>query len=371
MDPTPDASRLWATLLRAPQLNAARLLKACAQLGAAEALVGLPYPQLLSLGFSPDCAKFLNDPPARELDADLAWLNHSGAKLVHLQSEEYPAALLNSHQPPLALYVLGDAKLLSARQVALVGSRQTSAIGYKFAAKLAQGLTDAGFAITSGLARGVDTAAHEGALTRGKTIAVCGTGLDLTYPQENAALAKRIAVSGALVSEFPPGTAARPFHFPRRNRIIAALAQGTVVVEAAARSGALITAQMALEEGREVFAVPGHPLNPQAAGCLSLLQDGAHMACQAQDIIDLLTGLSADKSSLNQILNIELPTPLKPERLDNDYEMLLDALGFEPASIDDLVDRTGLSPGAIASMLLILKLDGKVETRPGAFFSRV
>jgi DNA processing protein len=283
----------------------------------------------------------------------------------------WPAALDQLPDPPVALWVLGDPAALAERQVAMVGSRSPTAAGRRLAAQLAAGLVGAGFLVTSGLALGIDAAAHEAALDAGgRTLAVLGTGLDSCYPARNAALAARIARAGALVSEFPPGTPPRAAHFPQRNRLIAALSRGTVVVEAALRSGSLITARRALELGREVFAVPGSPLNPPAAGCLELLRDGAVLTRNTADILSERSINCQEFLDYQPLENNPAP-PGAPARLDKAYEMLLDALGFEPASIEDLVQRTGLAAGVVASMMLILELQGRVETRPGALFNRV
>jgi DNA processing protein len=174
-----------------------------------------------------------------------------------------------------------------------------------------------------------------------------------------------------VVSEFPPGTQPRAHHFPRRNRIIAGLSRGVAVIEAAAGSGSLITANRAIEQGREVFAVPGSPLNPLAAGCLALIREGAHLVRDATDILAEISISIEGKILSNQVFAVPMQGSGKPCLLDKDYEMLLDALGFEPASIDDLVDRTGLAAGVVASMMLILELDGRVEARPGALYNRV
>ena len=240
------------------------------------------------------------------------------------------------------------------------------------AAQITHELCAAGLTIGSGLAQGIDAAAHEAALDcGGRTIAVCGTGLDLCYPATHQKLSEQIGRHGALVSEFPPGTPPRPHHFPRRNRIISGLAQGVVVIEAALGSGSLITARRALDQGRELFAVPGSPLNPLAAGCLELLREGAHLTRDAADILAEITLPIGNNNLLNQTLTSIPRSCESPLRLDKDYEMLLDALGFEPASINDLVARTGLAAGVVASMMLILELDGRVETRPGALYNRI
>jgi DNA processing protein len=205
----------------------------------------------------------------------------------------------------------------------------------------------------------------------GSTIAVVGTGLDQCYPAANRALFNRIREQGAVVSEFLPGTPPRAQHFPRRNRIISGLSRGVVVIEAAAGSGSLITAERALDQGREVFAVPGSPLNPLAAGCLALIRAGAHLVRDATDILAEISISRSENIPSDQYVVKQSPAINPPGTLDKEYEMLLDALGFEPASVDDLVDRTGLAPGSVASMMLILELDGRVELRPGALYHRV
>jgi DNA processing protein len=284
----------------------------------------------------------------------------------------YPAQLDAARGAPDELFVHGDAALLSQPQIAIVGSRAPTAAGRRIAAEIARDLVAAGFAITSGLARGIDAAAHEAALDAGGvTVAVCGTGLDECYPRQNQPLFERIGRQGVLVSEFPPHSPPRAHHFPRRNRIISGLARGVVIIEAAASSGSLITARHAADQGRDVYAVPGSPLNPLAAGCNELIRNGAVLVRHATDILGE-TGCQAKIFPFsNQTVDSANQPPAAPVRLDKDYEMLLDALGFEPASIDDLVDRTGLAASSVASMMLILELDGRVEARPGALYNRV
>ncbi len=284
----------------------------------------------------------------------------------------YPPQLAAALTAAPLLHIRGDASLLLRPQVAIVGSRHPTAAGQRIARSIAGELAAAGFVITSGLARGIDTAAHEAALAAGgTTIAVCGAGLDTCYPAANRALFERIAQRGLLVSEFPPGVPPRAGHFPQRNRIISGLSRGVVVVEAAEGSGSLITAQRALEQGREVFAVPGSPLNPLAAGCLALIRQGATLVRGAADILPEIGIVIEQMSLLDQQVAASEQGPHAALRLDKDYEMLLDALGFEPGSIDDLVARTGLAAGVVASMMLILELEGRVEARPGALYNRV
>ena len=364
--------RPWALLLRTPGLGPVSLREALHAAGSVDALCGASAWQLRHWGVPDAGISFLHQRQHPEVDADLDWLARTGATLLPCTSPDYPELLATLRDAPVALYVRGDTALLKRPQLAIVGSRSPTAAGRRFAAQLARSLSELGLVITSGLARGVDTAAHEGALqAKGLTVAVCGTGLDRCYPAHNADLARRIGDRGALVCEYPPGTGPRAHHFPQRNRIIAGLCVGTIVVEAAVGSGSLITANRAGEAGRDVYAVPGSPLNPLAAGCLELLKDGAHLVCNVEDVVAELPAEVRKNMSADQVLAADISKDNAACRLDKEYEMLLDALGFEPASIDDLVDRTGIAPGSVASMLLILKLKGRVEARPGALFNRI
>ncbi|MEO6080925.1 MAG: DNA-processing protein DprA [Steroidobacteraceae bacterium] len=362
----------WLTLLRAPALGPTALRAALAECPDVLALTHHSPQTLLALGLGDSAASHIARPPSARILDDLQWMARAGARLLPCTDSDYPAQLATLPDAPLALFVLGDSALLRQPQLAMVGSRHPTAAGQRLARQIAQQLCAAGLGITSGLARGIDAAAHAAALgCSGRTVAVCGTGLDQCYPAENQQLFARIREQGALVSEFPPGTAALPHHFPRRNRIISGLSRGVVVIEAAAGSGSLITAQRALDHGRELFAVPGSPLNPLAAGCLELIRAGAHLVRDATDILGEISISIEGNILLNQQLAMSLPATGKGPALDKDYEMLLDALGFEPASIDDLINRTGLAAGSVASMMLILELDGRVESRPGALYNRV
>jgi DNA processing protein len=267
--------------------------------------------------------------------------------------------------------VLGDASALHSPQLAIVGSRSPTSSGRETARSFAEFFAHAGITITSGLALGIDSASHEGALCAGgRTIAVCGTGLDIVYPRQNSAMARRISEHGALVSEFPPRTSPMPFHFPKRNRIISGLSFGTLVVEAAQGSGSLITAQHAVDQGREVFAIPGSIHNPMSRGCHELIRLGAKLVESATDVLSEVLNflppqsLAAGDATRGQVAN-------GPAPLDKPYEILLDALGFEPATIDLLVARTGIPSDSIASMLLILELQGHVKPHAGGRYGRV
>lgn len=299
-------------------------------------------------------------------------IESSGARLLRRGDAAYPAQLDAIADPPPLIFALGDIELLHAAQVAVVGSRHPTAAGRTLSVRIAGDLARHGLVITSGLAQGIDAAAHEAAFAAGgRTIAVCGTGLDICYPARHRALFERIARDGLVVSEFAPGTPPRAANFPQRNRIISGLSRGVVVIEAAARSGSLITARHALAQGREVFAVPGSPLNPLAAGCLALIRQGAALVRDAADILPEI-GIPIEKNLLeDQLVDQTNSQPGKSPWLDKDYEMLLDALGFEPSTVDDLVGRTGLGAGSVASMLLILELEGRVEARPGALYNRI
>jgi DNA processing protein len=362
----------WLTLLRAPSLGIATLRRALRECPDVIALTRASPHTLRALGCNEAAIAFLVHAPSDDTQADHQWMLRAGARLLPFTHDGYPAQLAAVVDAPPALFVLGDAALLRRPQLAVVGSRHPTAAGQRIAASMAQQLCTAGFVITSGLARGIDAAAHRAALDcNGMTVAVCGTGLDQCYPAINQPLFQRIREQGALVSEFLPGTPPRAQNFPRRNRVISGLCRGVAVIEAAAESGSLVTARLALEQGREVFAVPGSPLNPLAAGCLTLIRNGAHLVRDATDILSEISISIEENILVNH--GVILPTQAEPlpGALDKDYEMLLDALGFEPASIDDLVSRTGLAAGSVASMMLILELDGRVEARPGALYNRV
>jgi DNA processing protein len=311
--------------------------------------------------------EFLCHPDEKALATDLEWLHASGARLLLWGEADYPRSLAAIGGAPAALYVMGDVAALSAPQLAMVGARRASPLGEAIAREFAAALAKAGLVITSGLAAGIDAASHEGALAVGaRTVAVLGAGIDRTYPPQNASLAQRIRACGALVSEFPPGSGPLRQNFPRRNRVISGLALGTLVIEAAEGSGSLITAQRALDQGREVFAVPGSIRSPLARGCHKLIQDGAHLAQEPEDV---LAGIKFNEG-FQRVVAGHLDCAGDPP-LDKEYEMLLDALGFEPATIDMLMARSGLSGESIASMLLILDLEGRIAPYPGGLYGRI
>jgi DNA processing protein len=361
-----DDPKPWLALARAPGLHAGRLDPSIDPL----ALAGESRTALAALGFSEAVIAALRHPDAGSIAADERWLAGTGRRLVTWGAPDYPPLLAGIPDPPLVLFVEGDSAALSLPQLAIVGSRNPTALGRDTGEQFARHLAAAGLAITSGLALGIDAAAHRGALAAGgRTVAVMGCGLDTVYPREHVALAREIVADGALVSDLPAGTPPLKQHFPRRNRIISGLSLGTLVVEAALQSGSLITARLAAEQGREVFAIPGSIHNPMARGCHRLIRQGAKLVETADDIFAelgaLLDGLRAQaQTEATGIATVSGPA------LDKDYEILLDALGFAPASIDTLVARTSLAADVVASMLLILELDGRVAQQPGGLYCR-
>ncbi|HJR74029.1 MAG TPA: DNA-processing protein DprA [Luteimonas sp.] len=307
-----------------------------------------------------------------------AWLAQPGHHLLGWHDPAYPPQLRRLSSPPLALFVDGDPALLWHPSVAIVGSRAPSAGGRDNARLFARNLADAGFAVISGLAAGIDTAAHEGALaaTSGLTVAVLGTGPDLAYPRENTGLRDRIAARGAVVSEHLPGTQARPSHFPSRNRILAGLSLGTLVVEAALRSGALITARQAADAGREVFAIPGSIHNPLSRGCHQLIRDGVALVETADEVIAAVLPVAASlaatlRSRLDGPISAPSETctaPMTPALLDDpDYHKLWTALGHDPTGMDLLIERSRLTAAELSSMLLVMELEGLVSNRHGRY----
>jgi DNA processing protein len=358
--------RVGVKLVRSPGLTGEHVQALLTQAGGDSER--LCEPQIIAQVELPAAAReFLQRPDRAALGADLEWLRTSGARLVLWGDADYPRPLAAIRGAPAGLYVMGCVQALKTPQLAMVGARSASPLGRTIARELADSLAQAGLTITSGLAAGIDAASHEGALSAGgRTVAVLGTGLDRVYPAENAGLAARIRIAGALVSEFPPGTEPQRRNFPRRNRVISGLALGTLVVEAAEGSGSLITAQRAGEQGREVFAVPGSIRSPLSWGCHQLIRDGAHLVTGPADV---LAGLQFTHEYQRLVLKDLGGSEGAP--LDKEYEMLLDALGFEPATIDTLVARSGLSGESIASMLLILELEGRIAPYPGGLYGRL
>ena len=314
------------------------------------------------LGWPASTQKALSNPQITMVDDDLAAIDKHGLKLIAPDSPLYPPLLMTIDQAPTVLFVRGDPAVLAAPQLAVIGSRHPTALGERTARDFAFHFASLGLVVTSGLALGIDAAGHRAALLAGgKTVAVCACGLDRIYPERHADLADDIATSGALVSEFPPGTPPLASHFPRRNRLISGLSVGVLVVEAAARSGSLVTARYAAEQGREVFAIPGSIHSPLSRGCHQLLRQGATLVECADDVLSELKNIQLNQFDRHALAPSGPPRETTP-RLDNPSEILLDALGFEPTRLDALIASTGLSSTSVASLLLTLELQGRAAS---------
>lgn len=309
--------------------------------------------------------KWLNSEKPRRVDEAIEWAQQPGQEIVTWQDRDYPPLLRQISDAPLLLYVRGDIQLLSQPQVAIVGSRNASKTGRLIASDFAEYLADVGLVVTSGLASGIDKAAHEGALKAlgaeanqfsGTTIAVVATGLDRVYPATNRDLARQIAESGAMISEYPLGTKPLAYHFPQRNRIISGLSLGTLVVEAALKSGSLITARTALEQDREVFAVPGSIHNPQVKGCHQLIRQGAKLVESGEDILEELSSMLQPQLTIPQASAASIPAS------DDSVSSIWAHLDFEPIDLDELVNLTGWTVAQLQSELLMLELEGRVES---------
>ncbi len=370
MGPAPGAgpaeAESWLRFTLVPEFGGAaqrRLLAAlgspedalAASVNALERLVGRAAAEALKRG--PE--------PARIAEA-LRWLEGEGACLLTLADPHYPAGLLETADPPVVLYARGRTELLQRPALAVVGSRNPTPGGVADAAAFAEALSNAGLTIVSGLALGIDTAAHRGGLAgASSSIAVLGTGLDRVYPARNRDLAHHLSAAGLMLSEFALATPAMAQNFPRRNRIISGLARGCLVVEAALRSGSLITARLALEQGREVFAVPGSIHSPLSKGCHWLIKQGAKLVESAQDVLEELQLLQRPEVPGTAAAAPPLAVP------DAAAQTVLAAMGYHPVDLDLLCARTGLTPDAASAMLLTLELDGFVSRLAGGMYQRI
>lgn len=388
----------WLIALRAPQLGGARLISLLEKFGSAEGFVTAPAADLRRAGLKDDSVDAICNFNRELLDYDLDWLSSGNRHLLTWQDERYPALLRTLSSPPAALYVEGDPDVLWQPQLAVIGSRNPTAGGRDNTRDFAGELSRQGLTITSGMAAGIDSEAHEAALAAGGyTVAVTGTGLDKVYPASGRELAARIGSQGALVSEFPPGTEAKRSHFPSRNRIISGLSMGVLVIEAGLRSGTLITARLAGEQGREIFALPGSIHNPMAKGCHRLIRDGAKLVENVTEIMqelgamagqlagDLKDELVREEASVGQPeLEFTRQKPnlleypagpagavqLRPWDEDPEYRKLWECLGYDPSPVDSIIEKSGLTARAVSAMLLMLELRGMVEGHPGGAYSR-
>lgn len=362
---TAEELRYWLALLQAPGIGTMRFLRILENTPNLSTLFTSRGNDTGNLKLPTAVRAYLQSPDWYAVDKILAWADDSQRHILNLLDPRYPSLLKEIHDPPPVLFLRGDPSILNQPQLAMVGSRNPSTGGRQIAHDFAHSLSDSGFTITSGLALGIDAASHQGALDAGGcTIAVAGTGLDRIYPTRHRELGHNILETGAIVSEFAPGTPPIASNFPRRNRIISGLSVGTIVVEAALKSGSLITARLAAEQGREVFAIPGSIHNPLAQGSHSLIQQGAKLTNHISDILEELLHLIP----LSPTQQSSTATP--PVSTHKTHHPLLEKMGFEPTSIDTLVDRSGLTPEAVSSMLLTLELQGMV-TSSGGLFSRL
>ncbi|NUZ06434.1 DNA-processing protein DprA [Piscinibacter koreensis] len=362
----PDELAAWLRLVEAPGVGREGARQLLAAFGSAPAVLAAGVAERRAVVGERTAAALAGPAPEIEdlLVRTLEWLQAGAERrdIIVLGDSRYPRLLLESADPPLLLYAEGHVDLLQADAVAVVGSRNPTPQGLADARAFAAALSRSGLTVVSGLALGIDGAAHDGALDgSGSTVAVVGTGLDRVYPKSHLKLAHRIAAAGLIVSELPIGTPPLPPHFPSRNRIIAGLTRGTLVVEAALESGSLITARLAAEAGRDVFAIPGSIHSPLARGCHALIKQGAKLVDSAADVLDELGVTSAPA------LPRAVATAAPPAKED----ALLAALGFDPISIDSLVERTGLSAGELSVRLLDHELEGRVKRLPGQRFQRV
>jgi DNA processing protein len=346
----------WIKLSLVPGLGGQTLRKLLGTFGLPRRILDVGHHALASIVSADIAARILSDLHSDTVEAALAWAAEDGHAVLTLADDAYPRLLLETPDPPALLYLRGRRELLDLPGLAVVGSRNATPQGISNAEQFARAFSSAGLTIVSGLALGIDAAAHRGGLdAAGSTIAVLGTGADILYPQQNRALGERIAREGLIISEFPLGTPPIGHNFPRRNRVISGLARGCLVVEAALASGSLITARLAAEQGREVFAMPGSIHSPHSKGCHALIKQGAKLVENAQDLL--------------QELDIDVYAA-PPAAAAVSATGLLVHLGYDPSDIDTLCARSGLTADLVSAMLLQLELDGKVASLPGGQYQR-
>jgi len=377
MTQTENSLRNWLALTHVPNLGPIRIHSLLEKFKTPAGVFDAGRSGWQEAGLSEKMIQNLSALDWDKVDADIKWMEQDNASILTLDDERYPPLLKSIPDAPPILYVLGQPEILKLPQLAIVGSRNPTHAGKDIAHDFAAYLTSMGMTITSGMALGIDTAAHQGALDsmkseregHGFTVAVTGTGLDRVYPAKNRDIAHKIAESGVLISEYAPGTPPLPGNFPRRNRIISGLSMGVLVVEAALQSGSLITARLAIEQGREVFAVPGSIHHPLAKGCHALIRQGAKLVETAEHILEELGGfvsMHAEEATLaDQNQDTETNASLN---VDDEYKQVLKCVDFEPTSVDKVVERSGLTADAVCSMLLVLELQGYVTALSGGYY---
>lgn len=358
----------WLILAHA-YVNVAELLALLDRFGDTATIVSQGEQRLRDAGLSEPKARAVASPDQKMLEAALLWLENDSHHIVPYGDEGYPELLTELNGAPLLLFVNGKVDVLHLPSLAIIGSRNPTRGGIQNAVNFSRHLARSGYTIVSGLAQGIDTAAHRGALdVAARTVALLGHGIDRVYPAQNRDLAHRIVETGALVTEYPLGAPPDKRHFPERNRLISGLALGTLVIEAARRSGSLITARLAAEQGREVFALPGSIHNPLARGCHELIRQGAKLVETAADIGAELAPLAGH---LQQKLTESTGNKPPPLDADDDYSELRKVLSHDPTSIDDLESQSGLTIDQLSSMLLILELHGEVEALSGGRYALI
>ena len=379
--PAPPRAEAWLGLVLARGVGARRIALIEAALGSPADWVEATDRQLADAGLDEPAIRALREPDPNAMAQCLEWLQHDRHFLITRDDPLFPPLLRRIPDPPPALFAVGDLRCLVRPQIAIVGSRNATPGGLDHARSFAATLARSGFIISSGLAAGIDGSAHQGCLDAGgRTLAVAGTGLDQVYPARHRDLARRIVNQGALISQFPPGVGPLAGNFPARNRIISGMSLGTLVIEAGLRSGSLITARLANEQGRDVFAVPGSVHNPQARGCHRLIREGAKLVETAEEVAEELAPLARQLAEDIEHLLVpdagNLSAPLEEgdqsPHMDDDpeYRRLLEAVGFDPTPVDEIIRRSQLTPAAVSSMLLMLELDGRVSAHAGGRYSR-
>jgi len=337
--------------------------------GSPSAVLAVDDERLERMGLRPETIAALRRPDQARIEGILTWAEHPDAHLITRADPRYPPLLTQIADPPPLLYARGDVALLSEPQIAIVGTRHPTPGGAEITGTFARRLAGQGLIVTSGLAVGIDGTAHAAALETGHSIAVLGTGPDLVYPAVHRDLARRLVGRGVIVSELPPGQGPLASSFPRRNRLISGLSLGVLVTEAAIKSGSLITARLALEQGREVFAVPGSIRNPLSRGCHALIREGAKLVEEPEEILaELAPQLRAllVEPQAEPARAAEAPAAILPP----EQARLLEAIGHDPVNLDELTERTGLAVEQISSMLLLMELEGHVSSLPGGRYAR-
>lgn len=357
---THDERRDWLRLIRSENVGPATFQQLIDHYGSAgDALAALP-----ELSRRGGLKRQIRIYPEQNAENDIAAADAIGARFTALVEAEYPDLLRHIDYPPPIVCIMGGPEIAATPTLAIVGARNASAVGRKFARQLAVDLGQQGYAIVSGLARGIDTAAHQAALETG-TVAVLAGGLDVIYPPENTDLHRAIAENGLLVSEMAPGTQPKAEYFPRRNRLISGMSLGVIVVEAAMRSGSLITARLAGEQGREVFAVPGSPLDPRAAGTNKLIKDGATLVTSVSDVLDVVTNLHRSPHPLSTSFSQDGNEYQVGDVGNADRDAIISLLGPSPVEIDDVIRESGLPAQTVASVLLELEIAGRLSRHGG------